>query len=127
MLDPWSERQQHRERWKRVRAEVLAERLQDAADAALDTADSGFRRINRAISWKPERGRSRLLFGILTFAFGAALIALPLLVDLPHIWRHILPAVGPVVIGTMIGLIARGYVSRQRREESVLSRQRGAR
>ena len=127
MLDPWSERQQHRERWKRLRADVLAERLRDAADAALDTADSGFQRINRAISWQPERGRSRLLFGILTFALGAALIALPLLVDLPHVWRHILPAAGPVVIGTMIGLIARGYVSRQRREESILSRQRGAR
>ena len=127
MLDPRLERQHNEERWKRVRAEVVAERLRDAADASVDAADGAFRRINKAISWKPEQGRTRLLLGALTIALGAALAVLTLYVDMPGIWGQIIQAVVPVVVGCLIGLIARGYLTRQRREESILKRQRGAR
>ena len=127
MLDPWTERQHHEERWKRVRADVLAERLREARDASADAADGAFHRINRAVSWKPECGRSRLLWGTLLFALGMALTLLPLYVDMPSIWGHVLPAAIPVAVGLTLGLIARKYVARQRREESIISRQRGAR
>lgn len=127
MLDPHMERRHHEERWKRVRAEVVAERLRDAADASRDAADGLFQQVNRAVSWKPEQGRSRLLLGALTIALGAALAVLTLYVDMPGIWGQIIQAVVPVMVGCLIGLIARGYLARQRREESILRRQRGAR
>ena len=56
-----------------------------------------------------------------------ALTLLPLYVDMPRIWGHVLPAAIPVAVGLTLGFIARKYIARQRREESIISRQRGAR
>ena len=64
MLDQLQEQERLREERKRVRADMLAERLRDGRDASLDTADGAFRQIWRAISWRPERMRHRLLLGI---------------------------------------------------------------
>ena len=59
MLDPWTERQHHEERWKRVRADVLAERLRDARDAAVRAAER--RGLVHILTWKPRRARYRIL------------------------------------------------------------------
>ena len=60
MLDPWSERNHHRERWKRLRADVLAERLREARDTAAYAAER--RRLVRILKWKPRGRRQRAIY-----------------------------------------------------------------
>ncbi len=127
MLDPQSERRHHEERWQRVRAEVVAERLRDAADASADAADGLFRRINRAISWRPEQWRYRLLLAVPGLAVLSLAYYLVYFHDAPPVVAFVLTVLVPLAFAALTGLIARGYIARQRREEAIANRQRGAR
>ena len=60
MLDPLRERERLREERKRIRADVLAERLREARDAAAYAAER--RRLVRIFTWKPRGGRQRAIY-----------------------------------------------------------------
>lgn len=127
MLDHLQEQERLREERKRVRADMLAERLRDGSDAAVDAADGAFRRIWRAISWTPERMRHRLLLGIPGLAILALAYFFAYFRDAPHVVTFVLSAFAPLALAVLISLIARGYLARRGREEAVSGRQRGAR
>lgn len=128
MLDPRMERRHHEKRWKRARAEVVAERLRDAADASLDTADGAFRRINKAISWKPRQWRYRALIAIPGMAVIALLFVIfTFAVDASPVVSLIVSTLAPFALMALITLVARGYAVRREREDALTSRQRGAR
>ncbi len=126
MLDPHMERRHHEERWRRVRAEVVAERLRDAADASLDTTDGIFRRLWQGLSWQPERMRHRFIFAIPGLAISLILLVLAASGNIPFA----LVAAGlfaPVILSALIGIVVRNHASRREREEALTGRQRGAR
>ena len=85
MLDPLRERERLREERKRIRADVLAERLQDARDAAAYAAER--RRLVRILTWKPRGRRQRVIYWTLS---APVLFGVPLLVTL---------VIGPCVRG----------------------------
>ena len=126
MLDPQMERRHHEERWKRVRAEVVAERLQDAADASVDASANAIRRLWRVLSWQPERMRHRFILGIPGLALSAILLVLAASGNVPFA----LVAAGlfaPVILSVLIGIVVRNHAARREHEEALTSRQRGAR
>ena len=126
MLDHLQERERLREERKRARADVLAERLRDAADASLDTADGFFRRLWQGLSWQPERMRHRFIFAIPGLAISLILLVLAASGNVPFA----LVAAGlfaPVILSALIGIVVRNHASRREREEALTSRQRGAR
>lgn len=127
MLDHLQERERLREERKRVRADMLVERLRDGSDAAVDAADGAFRRIWRAISWTPERMRHRLLLGIPGLAVLALAYFLAYFHDAPPVATFVLASFVPLALAVLTSLIARGYLARRAREEAVSGRQRGAR
>ena len=127
MLDHLQERERLREERKRVRADMLVERLRDGSDAAVDAADGAFRRIWRAISWKPERMRHRLLLGIPGLAVLALAYFLASFHDAPPVATFVLASFVPLALAVLTSLIARGYLARRAREEAISGRQRGAR
>lgn len=64
MLDPHRERERLREERKRIRADVLAERLRDARDAAAYAAER--RGLVRIFKWKPRGRRQRVIYWALS-------------------------------------------------------------
>ncbi len=74
MLDPRLERQRNEERRKRLRADVLAERLREARDAAIYAAER--RKLVRILTWKPRGGRQRAIYWalLLPVLFGSSLL-----------------------------------------------------
>ena len=74
MLDPLRERERLREERKRIRADVLAERLRDARDAAASAAER--RGLVRILKWKPRGGRQRAIYWALLVPalFGGSLL-----------------------------------------------------
>ena len=129
MLDPRMERRHHEERWKRVRAEVVAERLRDAADASVDaSANDAIQRINKAISWKPRQWRYRALLAIPGLAVIALLFVIfTFVVDASPVVSLIVSTLVPFVLMALTTLVARGYAARREHEDALTSRQRGAR
>ena len=126
MLDHLQERERLREERKRARADALAERLRDAADASLDTADGFFRRLWRGLSWQPERMRHRFIFAIPGLAISLILLVLAASGNVPFA----LVAAGlfaPVILSALIGIVVRNHAARREREDALTSRQRGAR
>ena len=127
MLDHLQEQERLREERKRVRADMLAERLRDGSEGADGGIDGGFRRIWRAISWTPERMRHRLLLGIPGLAVLALAYFLVYFRDAPPVVAFVLTGFVPLALAVLTSLIARGYLARRGREEAVSGRQRGAR
>lgn len=127
MLDQLQEQERLREERKRVRADMLAERLRDGRDASLDTADGAFRQIWRAVSWKPKRMRHRLLLGIPGLAVLALAYFLAYVHDASPVVAFVLTGFAPLALAVLTGLIARGYLARRARERAISGRQRGAR
>ena len=126
MLDPRLERRYHEERWKRVRAEVVAERLGDAADASVDASTNAIRRLWRGLNWQPERMRHRFIFAIPGLAISLILLVLAASGNAPFA----LVAAGlfaPVILSALIGIVVRNHASRREHEDALTSRQRGAR
>ena len=125
MLDDFRERERLREERQRVRADMLAERLSDDADASADATT--FRKIGRAISWQPERMRYRLLLAVPGLVGIALAYYLVYFHDVPSTIGFIVAGIIPIVLAVLTTLGARGYAARREREEDVASRQRGAR
>ena len=74
MLDPHRERERLREERKRIRADMLAERLRDARDAAAYAAER--RGLVRIFKWKPRGMRQRAIYWALLVPvlFGGSLL-----------------------------------------------------
>ena len=127
MLDPRMERRHHEERWKRVRAEVVAERLQDDADASVDASANAIRRINKAISWRPRQWRYRTLLAIPGLAVIALLFVIfTFVVDASPVVSLIVSTLVPFVLMALTTLVVRNHAARREREDALTSRQRGA-
>ena len=126
MLDHLQERERLREERKRIHADALAERLQDAADASVDASANAIRRLWRVLSWQPERMRHRFILGIPGLALSAILLVLAASGNVPFA----LVAAGlfaPVILSVLIGIVVRNHAARREREDALTSRQRGAR
>ena len=126
MLDPHMERRHNEERWKRVRAEVVAERLRDAADASVDASTNAIRRLWRGLNWQPERMRHRFILAIPGLAISLILLVLAASGNAPFAFV----AAGlfaPVILSALIGIVVRNHAARRAREDALTSRQRGAR
>ena len=102
----------------------LIERFEEGFYGSIDATGEALSRLNRALSWQPQRMRYRVLVAVLGAALGVGAVFLRFIIDGPDVLLGVVAVVVPAALMVVSGFVVRNYLSRRQREESTATRQR---
>ena len=109
---------------KQRRTHRLVERIEEGFYGSINATGEAISRVNSTLSWSPHQVRYRVLLSALGLAFIALAYFVRDFIDASPLVLSVLGGVAPLVLLTVIGLVARRYLARRQREESIAVRQR---